>query len=154
MSFVSTLVHRIIGLASPKLRRHASPPSAVPRRLRRSWRSLWCSPCAAECSGATPVLNGAPKRLIRGVPPLAIAAGLAPPPTARARPGPSDPRSTVQIRWTLRVKPVCTGQPAPALDLSRRISIQRIRSTPSALPARFCLRNPEFFQNYNPVLPS
>jgi hypothetical protein len=87
MSFVCALVHCIAGLALPELRRRASPPSDVPRHLRRSWRSLWCSLCTAERSGATPVLNGAPQRLIRGAPPLAVAPPprLASPPAAAYR---------------------------------------------------------------------
>jgi hypothetical protein len=39
------------------------------------------------------------------------------------------------------------------LDSHRWILIRWIRSSPSALTARFCLRNPELFQNCDPVLP-
>jgi hypothetical protein len=37
VSFVCVLVHRIAGLASPELRRHASPLSAILRHPRRTW---------------------------------------------------------------------------------------------------------------------
>jgi hypothetical protein len=54
MSFVCALVLCIAGLASPELRRRASPPSAVPRRRRRPWSSPWRSLFASGRPGATP----------------------------------------------------------------------------------------------------
>jgi hypothetical protein len=91
-------MHRVAELSSTELRRCASPQSAVPRRPRRSWRSPWCSPCAADRSGANPVLNGAPQRLTRhnaaarcrSAAEPRVAASRAPPPAARASSEPPD----------------------------------------------------------------
>jgi hypothetical protein len=96
----------------------------------------------------TPATNGAPQRLVRVAPPLAVAPPPRPasPPAmscrcrACVRPEPPDFPSTALIILTsgqTGQRPVNRG-PAPVLDPDRWILILRIRSIPIALPARLC----------------
>jgi hypothetical protein len=160
VSLIRALVRRVAGLPSPDLRHRASPPSAVPRRRRRLWSSPWRLPFNSGRPGANPAMNGAAERHICVAPPLAVACRRSPPVSASTRgcaaSGPPVPQSTAQISLTSgqigRYRSTATH--APALDPSRRISIQRIRSAPFALTAPFCLKSPWFSQFYkNTLLP-
>jgi hypothetical protein len=133
-------VLRAAGTPSPELdRRRGSPCAAVPRRRRFGTPQLG-SHAHALRSGEDPVVFGAPQRQAAVAPPPSLAAGRTQPPQPLA-----------QIRGrqiSIRRPPLAPGRrsnrrvpvnydPAPALDLSRSIAIQRIRSNPSAMPRVF-----------------
>jgi hypothetical protein len=73
--------------SSPELRRRAPSSTAASRRLRRLGRPLPSSHAHALRPGEDPVIFGAPQRLFRRAPPLAVAPPPCPgPPLAVRRP--------------------------------------------------------------------
>jgi hypothetical protein len=141
VSFVCACVHRVAGLALPDLRLRASPPSAAQSPRRRPWSSLWRSPCTSSRPGATPATNGAPERLVRIAPPLAVASPD-PQPMVRIY---SRAGQTETHRSTRRTPPASKSQP-PDLDPADQIR-------PFVLTAPFCREAPGFFQFHKNTLP-
>jgi hypothetical protein len=157
--FVLAFVLSVVESRSPAPHRPVRSPSAAlgPHRLRGSSPSS--SRARARCPGEIPAANGAPQLLDVVAPPLAVAApplaAGTPPLAARARSWPLDREARARIVLTsgqTGQRPV-NRHPAPALDPNRRIFDPMDQIHPFSVPAHFYKENPEFFQNYNPVLP-
>jgi hypothetical protein len=162
VSFVFVFVLRAAESWSPAPRRCTRSPSVAPEPHRRPGSLPLSSRARAHHPSEDPAANGAPQLLIPVVLPLDAVAPprLASSPVMRCwQPQVHDQSRPMAIRGPDRITSSSQGClyrsiAARACIRSRLLDLDPMDQIhPFSVPAHFCLRNPEFFQIHNPVLP-